>query len=62
MGSGGVYAVDDGGTAHVTIADARTGRALAILGVRLHVSAHGHRFDLRSRQAAAPDGSRAGAT
>ena len=62
VGSGGVCAVNRGGTTHSDIADVYTGRALALLGVRLHLLARSSRSDFRSPQAAAPESSPTGGT
>jgi cyanophycinase len=55
IGSGGVYVVDGGGVTRSNIAEGRTDETLAIFDVRLHLLAHGYRFDLRRRHATPPD-------
>ncbi|MCK6529214.1 cyanophycinase [Myxococcota bacterium] len=51
VGSGAITIVDVSGLEYSSMATAREGRPVQLVGVRLHVLAHGAHFDLETRRA-----------
>ncbi len=55
VGSGGVTVVDPAGLEHSSMDSARPGAPVSLVGITLHVLAHGARYDLEAREATVPE-------
>ncbi len=51
IGSGGLTVIDPSNIEHSSMADARKGEPVCLIGVKLHILLHGSRFDLVTRTA-----------
>ena len=51
VGSGSITVVDPSGLKHSSMADARIGEAITLIGLTLHMLSSGAKFDLNTREA-----------
>ena len=51
VGSGGITIVDPAGLAHSSMAAARSGEPVSLIGIRLHILVNGDLFDAETREA-----------
>ena len=51
VGSGGITVVDPAGLAHSSMASARSGEPVSLIGIKLHILVNGDLFDAETREA-----------